>query len=382
MTAVFLVLFLLMQRMLPFFGVFAVVIAGGWALPARERGRPRAVLRLLPVALVIVVMSLQALFWAGPGDIWRRAARALKIPQRRSFVVYPFHADPEGEMLAWIRRSTAPDDVVLSLHYLSPQILTYTGRPTVLNDFFEAPRLREKTRRFLQALYSSERSLLEYCRGSGSDWLVLSAAVGCDPTLDSPLYQAGHANMPPDCAAYRLMFEPRRLESFDLVFENEMYRIFRVGVPFAERRGPRSPLFYESELLWRLGGDMQGFYNTVMRMYAVTSRAAALERAGRSAEAEGLLSDLLRTFYFYPAWRTLDRIHARTGRHALRLTLARFAREFDPWRPAVCLALAESALLAGERETAAEALRACAGLEMDEREAERFRRLAAASGQE
>jgi len=43
----------------------------------------------------------------------------------------------------------------------------------------------------------------------------------------------------------------------------------------------------------------------------------------------------------------------------------------------VCLALAESALEEGEREAAAEALRACSGLAMYEDEAERFRALVA-----
>jgi hypothetical protein len=332
-------------------------------------------LRLLPVAAAAAVMTLQLFFWAGPGDVWREVARTLRIPQRRSFVVYPTAPDPEGDMLRWIQGNTGPGDVILSMHYLSPQILTYTGRPTVLNDFFEAPRLREKAHRFLRALYSGERTLLELCRETGSSWLVLSSAVGCDPTSDSPLYQAGLSNMPPDCAAYRLMFEPGLLESFDLVYENEMYRIFRAGAAPRPRRVPRSPLFYEAELLWRLGGDMEGFYNTVMRIYAVTARAAGLERAGRVAEAEGSLAGALRTFYFHPAWRRLDRIYARGRRGAERLALARFAADADPWRAEVQLALAESAEAVGEDRTALEALRRCSGLTMDKRELELFREL-------
>ncbi|MDD3643090.1 MAG: hypothetical protein PHQ19_06485 [Candidatus Krumholzibacteria bacterium] len=375
-AAVFFILFLLMMRLLPFFGVFAIAVAAGAAAPAGEgRGGRSAATRLLPAAAVIAVMSLQVFFWAGPGDIWRGAARALRIPQRRSFVVYPVAPDPEGDMLRWIQGHTAPGDVVLSLHYLSPQILTYTGRPTVLNDFFEAPRLRGKTHRFLRALYASERTLLEFCRETGSSWLVLSAAVGCDPTRDSPLYQAGLGNMPPDCAAYRLMFEPGRLDSFDLVYENEMYRIFRAGEAPRSRRLPRSPLFYEAELLWRLGGDIEGFYDTVMHIYAVTVRAAGLERTGRAAEAEGALAGTLRTFYFHPAWRLLDRIYARGRRVDERLALARFAAESDPWRAEIQLALAESAVALGDGRTALEALRRCAGLPMDESETARFREL-------
>jgi hypothetical protein len=375
-AAVFFILFMLMMRLLPFFGVFAIVIASGAAVWISEGEGLRGKLsRTIPVAAAIAVMTTQVFFWAGPADIWRDAARALRIPQRHSFVVYPVIRDPEGEMLRWIQSNTRPDDVILSLHYLSPQILTYTGRPTVLNDFFEAPRLREKTYRFLRALYASERTLLEFCRETGSSWLVLSSAVGCDPTRESPLYQAGLDNMPSDCAAYRLMFDPRRLESFDLVYENEMYRVFRADAAPVTRRRPRSPLFYDAELLWRLRGDIDGFYNTVMHIYAVTVRAASLSRAGRTAEAEGALAGALQTAYFHPAWRLLDRIYARGRRGPERLALARFAAEADPWRPEVQLALAESAEAVGDEGTALEALRTCAGLSMDEGELARFREL-------
>jgi hypothetical protein len=373
---VFLALFLLMQRMLPFFGAFAVVVAGG--LPesiGRVRSAPLKRAAAFTAAAVAALMILQVLFWESGFDLWRRAARSLDIPRRRKFVVYPLERDPERGMIDWISANTGAGDVVLSLHYLSPQILTYTGRPTNLNDFFEAPRLREKAGEMLRSLYSSEKKLLSFCRENGSEWLVLSSAVGCDPSLDSPLYQAGFDHMPPDCAAYRMMFEPAALDSFDLVFENEMYRIFRIGVPPAPRKLPASPLFFRGDLLWRSGGDIAVFYDTVMHMYAVTVHASRLMGRGGDAEAEALLVGILEKAYFHPAWRLLDALLVGRGASRERLALAEYAWASDPWRADVCLAAARCRMEAGDRAGAAEVLEACSGIPMTADEADRFGRL-------
>jgi hypothetical protein len=283
-------------------------------------------------------------------------------------------------MLEWISSNTDRADVIMSMHYLSPQILTYTGRPTNLNDFFEAPRLRAKAHTMLRSLYSSEEDFLSFCEENNSDYLVLSAAAGCDPTRDSPLYQAGFEHMPPGCAAYRLMFEPRTLGSFDLVYENEIYRVFRIGEPPVERRRPASPLFYRGDLLRRSNGDIEEFYNTVRYMYAVTLRSSRLIGTGAEAEAEELLAGVLRIEYFHPAWQLLDLLYRKQSLTRERLALAEFAWSSDPWRPGVCLSLAGSRLAAGDRDGARETLGVCATLSMTERQTVRFKRLAENAG--
>jgi hypothetical protein len=351
-TLVFFVLFLLMQRLLPLFAVFAVLAAAGATLDlfTARGGRSVPGYPFIAVFCVLGIFILQDFAWEGPADIWRRAARTLRIPSRRSFVIYPSVGDPEGDMLDWIGENTEPDAVVMSLHYLSPQVLTYTGRSTNLNDFFESPRLRRKAQRLLALLYGGEERLLVFCREQESDYLLVSAALGCDPTRDSPLYQAGLADMPPDCAAYRLMFEPMRLSHFNLVYENEMYRIFRVGESPARRWWPRSPLFYERELLWRFEGDIAAFYHGVMRIYALTARGRSLMRAGRVREAERPLGEALRLYYFYPAWRLLADRYRRGGRSEELEALAEFGYRHDPHRADVCLLLARARLDRGGSE--------------------------------
>jgi hypothetical protein len=362
--ALFFVLYLLMQRLEPLFGLFGAVAAGGIVPSVAGVKRLRDVARpAVALSVVCIVVSLfQDFDWEGRGDFWRGAARTLRIPSRSSFVIYPYARDVEGDMLAWIRDNTPRDAVVMSLHYLSPQVLTYTGRSTNLNDFFESPRVRRKAERLLEDLYSSEEELYAFCAAESSAYLLVSCAVGCDPSKDSPLYQAGFINMPPGCAAYRLIFEPERLSHFDLVYENEMYRIFAVGGAWRQRAWPRSPLFYERELLWSQNGNIEAFYNAVMHIYAMTARGRSLVLRGDAAGGEAALLEALHTFYFYPAWKLLDDLYARRGRTKERASLAEFAYRSDPNRLDVCLVLAECRLDARKPEGVREILERCLSL--------------------
>jgi hypothetical protein len=380
--AVFFVLFLLMQRLLPLFGFLAAIAAGGNVFDLLQR-RKRAIVAspaLFLCVAAIAISCLQDFAWEGRHDYWRRIARVVRIPQRSAFVIYPNARDVEGELLSWIRGNVDPNAVVMSLHYLSPQVLTYTGRATNLNDFFESPLLRRKAERLLKLLYSSEERLYDFCAGESSDYLLVSCAVGCDATKESPLYQAGLPNMPPGCAAYRLIFEPETLARFDLVYENEMFRLFRVGSRASARAWPRSPLFYEKDLLWSRGGDIREFYDSVMRIYAMTARGRSRLLGGAEREGESALVDALHIFYFYPAWKALDQLYARRARVEEREAAASFAYRYDPNRADVCLALAESRLGLGKVEEVREILDRCANLPASAGERERAAELLAKLG--
>jgi len=375
--AVFFILFLLMQGVLPLFGFFVAIAAGG-NIPELFRGRkPGNAARpaLFLSAAAVAISLFQDFGWEGRHDHWLGIARAIRVPARSAFVIHPYAQDVEGDLLAWIRGNVEPDAVVMSLHYLSPQVLTYTGRATNLNGFLESPALRRKAERLLTLLYSSEDRLYRFCAEESSDYLLIGCAVGCDATKESPLYQAGLTNMPSGCAAYRLVFEPETLVRFDLVYENEMYRLFRVGRPAEARAWPRSPLFYEKDLLWSVSGDMGDFYNSAMRIYALTARGRSLILRGAERDGESALVEALHVFYFYPAWEALDELYARRARTGDREAAAAFAYRHDPNRAGVCLALAESRIALGRVEGVREILERCAGLPASASEGRRATKL-------
>jgi len=353
------VLFVLFKRLIWMYGFFGVIVAGGNVYEFTGHGSRR--MRFTPAGglllFTLVVSLFQDFAWEGRADFWKRIARVIRVPYRESYVVYPYSGDVEGELFAWIRKYIPEDAPIMSLHYLSPQVLTYTSRPTNLNDFFESVALRRKAQRFLVNLYSKEDALYDFCRRYGSEYVLVSTAVGCDPTKDSPIYQAGHLSLPQNSAAFKMIFAPERLRYFRLVYENELYRIFRVGASSIPTTWPRSPLFYEMELLWKSDGDIRRFYNSVMRIYAMTARGRRLLRAGKPAAAEEALTSALRSYYFYPAWKMLDGMYAKGERLKDKDSLAHFAYRHDPNRADVCVAEIEALLREGKRDEAREVLR-------------------------
>ena len=138
-----------------------------------------------------------------------------------------------------------------------------------------------------------------------------------------------------------------------------MYRLFRVGSPPAERSWPRSPLFYDRELLWTVGGNIRDFYGSAMRIYALTARGRSLVLRGDDFGGERALVEALRVFYFYPAWKGLDALYARRGRLEEREAAAEFAYRIDPNRADVCLALAESRAGLGKNDGVRDLLLRC-----------------------
>ena len=375
--AVSFVLVMLIQRLGWMYGLFAAIAAGGnitefsgW----RSEGRRISFFGWLLIA-VAAISLVQDFAWEGRADVWKRFARVLKMPEREKFVVYPYSPSVEGELFGWIKKYTKKDSVIMTLHYLSPQILTYTGRPTNLNDFFESVKVREKARRLLESLYAGEDRLYDFCRGEQSDYLLVSIAIVCNPTKDSPLYQAGLLNIPQGSAAFKLIFAPERLNYFRLVYENEMYRLYRVGASSVSTGWPRSPLFYERKLLWKLDGDLREFYNYIMRIYALTARAKRLVALGQRREAEETLVEALRMYYFYPAWKMLDSLYREDGRFKDKDRLADFAYPYDPNRVDVSVAEIESRIRNGETEKAEKILERTLALRLGRSDRNRLERL-------
>jgi hypothetical protein len=122
---------------------------------------------------------------------------------------------------------------------------------------------------------------------------------------------------------------------------------------------PRSPLFFERELLWSEGGNIRDFHDAVMRVYALTARGRSAVLRGDDFGGERSLVEALHVFYFYPAWRSLDELYARRGRLEERESAAAFAYRMDPNRADVCLALAECRTALGRTEAVPELVDRC-----------------------
>lgn len=157
--------------------------------------------------------------------------------------------DALGELAQWLRARTGPDDVVLADFVLSPWLLAYVDRPTVMHCFFESPMV-ERHREYTLALFGPEDRFAAFARSHRARWVVQQAhqALRVDPEM-SYRYVADAVRWDPSTAAARLHFDPAGARWFRLAWQNDFFRIYEVlGEPRAVPTPAPTP--DPSHVLW------------------------------------------------------------------------------------------------------------------------------------
>ena len=98
----------------------------------------------------------------------------------------------------------------------------------MLHTFFEDAAMRGKITEFAQALYNTERIFYEYCRKYEVDYFVYSSKYFLDYSIVGTRFLADRLSVNPDCFAYKAHFHPDQLRGFDLLYQNDCFRVYRV----------------------------------------------------------------------------------------------------------------------------------------------------------
>lgn len=246
MTVVFVALFALIQRMDVFAAFFVCLWAGALA-PERLAWRGGSALRsALAVALVLYSGHNLTSLWIASGA---------PAPDRLR------------PLLNAIRQHTASNDVVLAHFPLSPVICAFTVRPVVIHSKFENRRVREKVREVYEALYRTEEEFWGVCKKYDVRYFVYEPAMVLDLSTESMRYMVNRMDLPEDAVAVRMQFLPESLRRFQLVFQTEFYRVYRVlegsrmpgPVPFPRLEVYDSRRFRREDLrLWSADNPVGG----------------------------------------------------------------------------------------------------------------------------
>jgi hypothetical protein len=244
---------LLIERLgvvwLPFAVVLLVVVAGRAATTATAtagRGIPGRAAIVLAVVLAVVLLAAPLANLAGPfGGHVGTAAAAL----RGEPVMTGAASDPRNllraDLLRWLRTATpgpgsdlpgrTPGAVVGDID-ASPAILLAAGRPTVLNSQFENAPIRRRYERYLAALFDPDPGRLRaFLAEVDARYLVLNRNWATTSGPGTAAYLAGVQGPPRlERTVARLHFAPTSLGFLHPVWDNEMYRVFRVGRPPVE----------------------------------------------------------------------------------------------------------------------------------------------------
>lgn len=237
--------FLFVERLAPVFllvGAVGVAVSGSWI---SQRWKSSGIKRLILVgALLFPAMNL-AFPQSGQIQISWAAMRGLS--PRLSGLDRQWD-QARVELFKWIRANTpnprllngGPGAALVAEIGMSPQILLYTGRPTVLNSQFENQEIRHRYEEYLIALFSSEEAnLVRFCQKYEASYLLLNRDWAVTSGRNTPKYLSGvSGNLSVKTNVVRLHFDPDGLGYFHPVYENEHYRLFEVGRRSPGQSGP------------------------------------------------------------------------------------------------------------------------------------------------
>ena len=227
----FLAVYLLFSKLILFAATaLAILAALGFAAPVRLRRVRRCLIVLL--ALGVALHGLRRL----PA---LEAAFVTEDDQDGWSTTVVFTSESFSELSTWLGSGTAADEPVLASFVISPFLSTYVGRPTVLHCFFEGDLL-PRLERVITARFDSEEALWEAARDYGARWYVHEPhhLLRTDPRM-AQRYVADRMQWPSDSVLARMQYAPEDLERFELAWENDWFRVFRVLEPDEERRTPQ-----------------------------------------------------------------------------------------------------------------------------------------------
>jgi|GEM_PF-1797964 len=336
----------LIFRKLVLFGVLAAAVLIGVGFVS---GRGVGLLRRAWIGLWVFVAVGQG-FGIVPGvERVFFADRLDRIVEAASpTVTSPFTA--MNDLAEHLPEHVGEDEPVLASFVLSPFILTYLERPTVLHCFFEGdllPRYQAVT----EARMAPEEQLWTLAQETGAVWYLHEAhqTLRTDPQM-SQRYVSGEVGWPKDAVITAMSFAPETLKHFQLVWENDWFRLFRVldegRKPHGFRAAEPRPLFNRplAKALFGdpLGGDVDGspfrpealLFNTLTgdRLFR-SGRARRATEGVRARWAERDLQESLRIApWRYEAHAELADIYRQQGKSD---RASRHAQKAVAWRAAL-----------------------------------------------
>ena len=243
LTFMYLLAYVLFDRLGPVFLVFAAVLSAmaldALAVAARRRWRrirhPQAVM-LLPLFIIPLLNPLVIM----PGIMHAAAAVRHGVIPRMEALNHEVWRN-RADLFFWVIENTAgpgseisgPPASFLGDVGMSPQLLLYASRPVILNSQFENWQIRWRFQQYLAALFSSsEDDLLAYARQYKAGYLFVGRDLCTGMGRNAMKYYAGISeSISQDMTAYRLQFSPNGLRYFVPLYDNKYYRVFKVIAP-------------------------------------------------------------------------------------------------------------------------------------------------------
>ncbi len=207
--------------------------------------------------------------WSSPGFTWVSIGNA-----DRDLVRY------------LVTRTSTRSDAILAPPDISSVVTGFAGRSTVVAPGVFTDDMSASIVRTLAGFYGEEADLYDRCQTLGATYVVYSIDILLDGSLYSPRYLSKATGPVENTLAYKMHFEPDALRRFQLVYENDNYRLFRVTAQPEPVFLSDHPPVYQEDVLRMCGNDIAGFYNRIVDI--LSTYQSAVEAQSRADDLSAI----------------------------------------------------------------------------------------------
>lgn len=128
----------------------------------------------------------------------------------------------------WIKEHTKPDDAILADVDISAMLLTYVGRPIIIEPIYENAITRDRAKECLNAFYQAETDFLKLIKRYQVKYVIYQQDFLLDNSKESNRYLTDNLKVKKSSVAYLMHFQPESLKFFDLRHQTNTFRVYKV----------------------------------------------------------------------------------------------------------------------------------------------------------
>lgn len=217
----FSILYLLVIRLEVFLFFFiAIAIGGNLNLILQRKKAWRLLLVILSFGFAIE--SYKAINY---GKLFNRYYLRLS----KELLTKPTAYGSDWESLTnWIKENTKPDQAILADVDISAMLLTYVGRPIIIEPIYENALIRIRVKECLSAFYQDKTDFLKLINKYQVNYFVYQQDFLLDNSKESNRYLTDNMKVKKRSVAYLMQFQPESLNNFALKHQTNTFRIYQV----------------------------------------------------------------------------------------------------------------------------------------------------------
>jgi len=238
--------------------------------------------RAVPAALAVALLAATSPFVSSKTDVVRRIGTRLGLsPSSTGGFTWASIGNADRDLVRVLAtRTSTRSDVILAPPEISSLVATFAGRATVLAPGVFSREMARKVIETTSGFYGDEKDLYTRCEALGATYVLYSIDLLLDGSSYSSWYMSGAAGNGEESLAHRMHFAPETLRRFQLVYENDNYRLFRVTADVRPVFLTDHPPVYQEGILRAHEDNLDAFYSRIVDILSTYQTAVAAQTQG------------------------------------------------------------------------------------------------------